>query len=154
MALEPDKPKVRSFTQINHVTPDGEGGFARQSSVDRGTSNKALEAYKRGTLPTRIGESSTLSSTRASCLILSTRRYWSETRSGSRRYTRRAGRIHILARTSTRFERDRNRDGIRDRACDRGPALARRPRVQSPCSFLPVQCTMGGANRHVCDEKK
>ena len=47
MALEPDKPKVRSFTQINHVTPDGEGGFARQSSVDRGTSNKALEAYKR-----------------------------------------------------------------------------------------------------------
>ena len=44
---EPAKPKVRSFTQINHVVPDGDGGFTKQSSVDRGTRNKALEAYKR-----------------------------------------------------------------------------------------------------------
>ena len=46
-ALEPDKPKVRSFTQINHVVSDGDGGFTKQSSVERGTHNKALEAYKR-----------------------------------------------------------------------------------------------------------
>ena len=27
--------------------PDGQGGFTKQSSVDRTTSNKALEAYRR-----------------------------------------------------------------------------------------------------------
>ena len=37
------KPVVRSSTQINHVEASGSG----RSSVDRGTSNKALEAYKR-----------------------------------------------------------------------------------------------------------
>ena len=41
------KPVVRERTQINHVTPEGGGGANNTSSVLKGTSNKALEAYKR-----------------------------------------------------------------------------------------------------------
>ena len=41
----PSKPKERSFTQINHVSADQPA--RPQSSVERGTSNKALQAYKR-----------------------------------------------------------------------------------------------------------
>ena len=41
------KPVVRERTQINHVTPEGGGGANNKSSVLKGTSNKALEAYKR-----------------------------------------------------------------------------------------------------------
>lgn len=45
--LEPNKPKVRSATQINHVVPEGGSHAASKSSVERSTNNKALEAYKR-----------------------------------------------------------------------------------------------------------
>lgn len=41
----PRKPVVKSFTQINHVADDK--AHTGPSSVDRGTANKALAAYKR-----------------------------------------------------------------------------------------------------------
>ena len=46
---DPTKPVVKSFTQINHVEPEGGGkpAGASQFSVGRGSKNKALAAYQR-----------------------------------------------------------------------------------------------------------